>query len=470
MVHVLDTSSPIDGSPAELRSHSGYYNSVTNSVRRTIDSLQQVTNGIQTQSEAVAAFAEIASEVQSDLKLVEIRYETFVEQLSVYATELQRLQEEATAIRSVAHSAEDDYNTYTWRASDVAQEAQYLDYQDPAWAEKQRLIQSLRAQADDAEAVIARKQRDLENLMDEWREIADRCADQIAAALEASELNDGWWETFTHWVEHTLPSIEMWLDILAVVLTVLAILAVLTGVGAALAPALFMIARGIQMLSKAIKVMKILTTVTQVARGEKPPSALVALAVDAAIDKVAGKLIDGLGDKAMGGLIDKYGVALVEYAKEHGNATLELNAKELVNNGFSGWAESMFADAVMPGVGDGGFGDRINNGIGNVGSFFDATDGFLGSFAEGTQGMMADAFFGPGASGILNAPSLLGGFNGPDYLLSGLAGDSLGLLNNVDSPFYDRGLAQLPTPSFESVMPGPPPPYRPSLDDLVSAS
>ncbi len=471
---VLVDELPIDGDPGEIKAQWSYYYSVTESVRRTIDSLGQVTDGLQTQSDAVTAFAEIATEVQADLKLVEIRYTTFVDQLDVYQRELRRLQDEAAAIRAAAKLAEGDYNWNTWRAADEHTKAMYPDYSDPDYVQKVtealELEKYYERHANEAKAIIDARQADLESLLTEWRGIADGCADQIAGALEESGLKDGWWETFTGWVERTLPNIEMWLDILAVVLTIAAFLAVLTGVGAFLAPALFAIARGIQVLSKIIKVVKILTTVVQVVRREKPPTALIQFAVDAAIDKVGGKLLDGLGKKAMGGLKHALGDKILKSEK---GGVLMGNLKEIAENGFDSWVNGTFTDAVLPGVKMGEDGVSPQDWFGtHVEAGLDAVLNPLDKAGDAGVNFVADLALGPESGGVY-ANALLNTFAGPDTLLSGLAGDTLNLF---ESPWTDASFAEIPKPNADGL-----PfigddflklfePHRPTYDQIVSAS
>lgn len=461
MANAAAVENQIDGDPQAIRTQSRYYGQIADAVVSTITNLRAVTNTLATTSDAVAAFAEIALEVSNSLDEVDDRYRVLADQLAYFAGEVERLQGESELVQSQARTAEADRTQAVFARDNAYAEMLWTSPQDPRAAEIVQDYQMYRGRVNELSGTVGSLDGQLQVLLDEWREIADGCADAIDVVISGSDLNDSWWDSFAKWVETVLPDLETILDILAIVLTIAAFLMVLTGVGAVLAPALFAIARGIQLLSKVIMVVKLVTTTVQVARGKKSPMAFLQMGVDFAVNKIGGKLINGGADKLGGKLLSKYGDELLDFAKKHpGLPDLEANVSKIRAKGFDDWVGKVFEPAMNSTTGDSAFNNVVTKfglgaeslaeGIGGVGNAFKYSMGTLamGSDAMGSFDMASEA---------------LKGFTGPDNALSGLAMDGFDLVKtgfeNVTG--VDTSLGKLVYPS-EAVT------TRPSYDAMVA--
>jgi hypothetical protein len=308
----------VDGNPDEIASHSLYYAGIAEAVRTTVTNLQTALDTDATVSDAVAAFSEIAATVASTLGEVDDRYQVVADQLAVFSGELRRIQDLANTTQDYARAAWEDRSlAVASRDSAYFMIGTYVP-DDPGALEAEADYRRQCQLVGEYDAVIAARQRELDGLIDEWRAAADECARAINDVVDGSELNDSRWDRIWARIEEVLPVIQLIVDIASMVLTVLAIIAVFTGVGAALAPLLFGISRGLQVLSKAISVVRMLMTCVDVATGRKSPMALVGIGVDA----VAGKA----GGRAMTGVVNRVGGS---------------RAKD-----FNEWVADEFADAV----------------------------------------------------------------------------------------------------------------------------
>ena len=281
--------------------------------------------------------------------------------------------------------------------------------------------------------------------------------------MGGSDLNDSWWDSFAAWVKNTLPDIEAFLDILAIVLTVVAFLLVLTGVGAALAPALFAIARGIQLLSKLLMVMKVLVTSVQVARGKESPGALVQIGVDFAIDKIGGKLVDGAADKLGEKLIAKYGEELAAKAGSIGGGKFAENIEKIEADGFDDWVKNVFTPAVNTPGGSSSFErfiGRFGEGEGKATDWIsDKSD--LAESAVLKFMTAGDVDLGKGSPLSIHLDAIAG----PKTDLSGLAFDSLKVGEDAFKDFVESHIGPIDLASLMPVGP-----YRPSFDAMVASS
>jgi len=356
-------SRSIDGNPSQIEEHSDYYLLISTKVRETVENLASVGSIVDTVSDAVDAFAETAAEVRTDLQEVDERYDALATQLRSYASALRGLQDREDAIVAQDEDAKRNHSWYSSQYDDAVATAQSMQHDDPGLDAQMDLVRQYSALVEQASDEIWAGTQKIDALRDEWREVADRHADAIQEVIRSSDLNDSWWDVLVDFVQNTLPKIEMWLDILAIVLTVVAFLAILTGVGAALAPALFAIARGIQLLSKIIKVAKIALTVAFVATGKMPPTALVDIAVDMALDKVGGKAVDGVSNR----LTAKFGS---EIANGLSKIATDKQAKLLIDNGFDSWVTQTTKELTdaMPTPTLDGVSDAITGGLDSVNS------------------------------------------------------------------------------------------------------
>jgi len=463
MADVTSQQNQIDGDPGALRTHSRYYDGIAAAVVSTISNLKTVTDTLETSSDAVAAFADIAREVSTSLDEVDDRYRTLAAQLAYFAGEVERLQGESEAVQSQARTADSDRSHAVYARDNAYAEMQWADPQDPRTAELIEDYGRYRDRVHELSGSVSNFDSQLEQLLDEWRAIADGCANAINEVISGSDLNDSWWDSFANWVETVLPDIETFLDILAIVLTVAAFLMVLTGVGAVLAPALFAIARGIQLLSKVIMVVKLVTTTVQVARGKKSPMAFLQMGVDFAVDKIGGKLVDGAADKLGGKLLAKYGDDLLAFAGKHPQLPdLEANLTHINADGFGDWVDKVFEPAINTASGSSAVKDfMVKAGVGAEGF----ADG-IGDVGDAIKHSLGTVALGPDAMGSFDVASdALKGFAGTENALSGLAMDGFDLVKtgfeNVTG--VDTSLGKL-------IYPDQPVTTRPSFEAMVSSS
>jgi archaellum component FlaC len=400
MADATSYDNAIDGSATEVRSHSRYYAGIAEAIADTMVSLQAVTNGLTTRSDAVDAFSAIATEVRENLSEVEDRYKVVAEQLAIYATALSSLKSRAATIQRLAREANEQIPNKEWRHSSEQTELFFMLPDDPKRPKQEQYVENLGNQLWELRQTVSTANRDLQELLDEWRGVADRCADAIQGVVQGSDINDDFGDWLAGIVEDVLPALEFWLDIISIVLTVVAILVIFTGVGAALAPALMLLARGAQLLSRAIKIIRIVCTVALVAAGKLPPTKLIDLAVDFALDKIGGKIGDAITDKVGGALVDKFGKEAQKFLRQNGLETAAENMADIRKHGFDDWMGDTFAKGID-------LDDWAINGVElddiRVGDFHFELDDF-GSMVTGANdslGNIVDLNFS-GSSGVLD--------------------------------------------------------------------
>lgn len=451
MADVTSLTLVIDGDPDAIAGHSTYYAQIAESVATSITKLRTVTDGLVTTSDAVAAFAEVANEAATNLVEVDERYRNIADQLAVYAAALRDLKVSAGMTQSAAHGEARDRTTAIHQRHEAWNDYLAADPQGPDRVTYHQLYVAHDRTVDELVASIAARQRDFDQLIEDWRSKANACADAIYAVVNGSSLNDSWWDSFVSWMEGVLPTLELILDIVSIVLTVVAFILVLTGVGAPIAAALFAIARIVQLVSKALTIIRLVVTVVEVARGKKSPTALIAFAVEAAIDKLGGKLLPGAAKKALA----KHGDDLVDALKAVNLNKLSKGTAKLVNKGFDDWAD----DVLEPFIDKGLKNSPIAEGLTHF------SDGIVKTWSDGLEAV-ADGTANATLSALIGQPVNIGGF-GSDATglageVSGLAWDGLKLVNDsagaVGLPHFDIGgaIEQLgepgPHPSYESLV------------------
>lgn len=462
MANAASNEAAIDGSSSEIHGHSRYYGDVAEAVRTTISNLRTVTSGINTRSDAVDAFVEIADKVRANLIEVEERYDTITEQLSIYANALSDLKSRAFTIQSLARNAEEaigDKNWVYWREKD---ELDLMLYDDPARPAQQRYVDRLDRELDELRASVGTANDDLDALLDEWRRVADGCADKLKGVIEGSDLNDGFWDKLADWMENVLPDLEFWLDIIAIVLTVVAFVLVFTGVGAPLAAALFMVARAAQLVSKILKVVKILATLALVAVGKYPPSKMIDLAVGMAIDKVLGKVGEGVLDFAGKRVIGRYGPDLVYYASLMSGDAGD-NMKKIVDQGFDAWTTDVFVpeirDAGMPWehpdiIPPGSTYDLISSAHKGLDATANVIAGGVVDMLAGTPGSLSSQMaFGSNVLDAISGPSTPlsnMAFKTVDFLVSDVGGFDWS--GDLKEPFMSAPAPEQPRPSYDQLV------------------
>lgn len=456
MANAASYQRAVDGTVTEIAGHSAYYTMVTEAIGDTITNLKTVTNSLNTESEAVVAFEEVALRVQSDLELLKGRYATLAQQLGFYANALDGYQQRGDYIQSLARNASDTLETKRTAITNKEALLGNMGLDDPARPRQEQALRTLYTQYNEAVTTLRNADSNLDDVLDEWRAYADACAQRIRDAVDGSELNDSWWDKFTDWVENSLPDIEFWLDIISIVLTVIAIILVFTGVGAAIAPFLMLAARAAQFVSKVLKVIKTLTLVIQVMRGEKSPTALVDFALQMAVDKLVGKAmeigLDKLGSLAFNQIAksDWAQDLMLKHAIATGNDTILENFDLIEAFGFDDWTEGVFDNAIkFPGSdflqGTTNFFDKGADFIDapfKMGTNFllDSLSGMPGSFtqADGIGSMMIEHFAGPSTT--------LSGL-GVDIVNLGL--EPLGIEIKIENSL---GLATPPPPTYDQIM------------------
>jgi len=296
MTRALEDHSPIDGDPDAIQSCAAHYASAAEAIRATSENLAVVVAGAQARSEAVEAFEQSASEVRGHLGAVVDRYGGVAEQLAQFSTELRALQGQAEVVMAAARDAHGDEADARAHLGCLLDQIAALDPQDPAVTTHLVAVHELDQRVEHLQAIVAAKSGELRALVDQWRSAAQRCAHAIRDTVDESSVNDSAWDralvVLEAVVHEVLPLIEIALDILAAVLTIAAVLVVLTGVGAALAPALFAVARLATVASKIVTAVKVALTTILVSAGRASPAALVAIGVDVAVGTVGGKLAD----------------------------------------------------------------------------------------------------------------------------------------------------------------------------------
>ena len=337
---------PIDGDPDSLVRCSDHYRAVAQAVVETVANLRAATDVVDTASDAVAAFSDVAAEVVTRLDEVDDRYSTAAEQLAAYAGQLRSIQEQSEGVIAAAEAARADEYELSYLLDQARHDLGPRGSQGVDSGEVLAQIEYLIARRDEASQVAFQRSAEWEALLDARRDAAEVCATALREAVDGSSLNDGFWDTFVEWVMVTLPAIEFVLDVIAIVCTVLAFLAVLTGVGVALAPALFALARVAQFAAKIIRVVRVALTTALVIAGRVPPAALAQIAVDIAFDKVAGKVTDAAGKFVADGASGRLTALTAKLKSWAPDSAAAHHLAEIVDGGFDQWVNGTFADAA----------------------------------------------------------------------------------------------------------------------------
>ncbi|MDN4471469.1 hypothetical protein [Demequina zhanjiangensis] len=356
MESVLDQTSPLSGDPVLLRHGAAALGAVGDALALTVAELAAAREGQGMCGTAVLAYLDAAQVIASELAAVQERYVRTATAVQRYAADLEEFQAEARALHARAVDAQRDVDAARALSDAEAIAAERRAAEDPAGLEALLVVptapESLaQDRLDSALAEAARCEREFAILLGLWHDASRRCAADIDIAVERSGLDDSGWDVICAGLEvlldDVLPDLELLLDIAAVLCTVVAVALVLTGVGAGFAPALLALSRVAQAGARVVAVVRAVSTTLLVASGRRPASALVDLGVQAAVNRVGGRVTDGIAHRAGSSLsgviasgLDRSGAGLVSVGVpgvERVGGALGAHAIDLRAHGFDEW-------------------------------------------------------------------------------------------------------------------------------------
>ncbi|WNM24115.1 hypothetical protein [Demequina capsici] len=303
MTTTVTVAPRITGDPQLIHGGSQALDAVAQTIATTTLELRQARAGTTMAGESIDAYLEAAAAIEEALSQVESRYSAAAASLASYAASLTDLQAQAADLELRRRWAQDDLDAAQRRMREAGPDSEVeggvgtasldamLDHTQAAHAAAEQ-------DADDARALLASYDEQLEELVGDWCAIVRARARDIDVVVEGSDLNDSAWDGFCGLLETVLddwlPDIEIALDVLAVVLTVVAVGCALTGGGAALAPVLFALSRAAQLGARAVAAVKATATCILVVSGKRPLTDLAAVGVDYVAGRVHSKALDGV--------------------------------------------------------------------------------------------------------------------------------------------------------------------------------
>lgn len=290
-------SHPIPGDPAKVLDYAVYYERVAEAIQDTATNLRATVDATQTESEAIAAFRDLATKVAESVSEIDGRYTAVASAMRTYEAELDRTRSQALAQLSVAGEALED------RQNAITREYRYRDQlEDPNTPPAnipyiQHKLNVAESDQTDATVRIQSAKDAIERLIDERATAANAAANAIRNVIDGSDLNDSWWDKVADFAATVwnlyLDALEVLmdvldvllpiLDILSLILTIVAIVLILTGVGAAIGAALLTVARVINLISLALKAVKFMATALLVVGGRRSLADLALAGIDLAL-------------------------------------------------------------------------------------------------------------------------------------------------------------------------------------------
>ncbi len=285
---------PIPGDADAVLAHATHYSDIARTIAETAASLRRSVDAADAESVAVAEFSELALRVSISVDEVDERYAFVSEALATYASALGMVRSAAAAQADLAAAALAQAEAATRRIEHY--EHQISDPTTPpansAYLESRIVAVSQdRLHADHTVAVAMHR---VAELIAQRAAAADDAARSIEAFVEASALNDTAWDRVAAFAEdvhewvlsaveslmEVLDAVLPVIDMLATLLTIIAIILVLTGVGGAVAAALFAIARVLVIVSIALKAITLLFDVVLAANGRRSVSQVAVRGLD----------------------------------------------------------------------------------------------------------------------------------------------------------------------------------------------
>lgn len=389
-------SDPIPGDPASVQNYANYYMRVAAAIADTAVNLRSSVASADVESQAITEFKELALDVANNVSEIDDRYTVVASALTTYAIELDRLRGEAAAVALDASDAVGDIDTANWRIHQYTEQINDPTTPPANVPYLQSHLQDAQQDLANANYRVLHATNKVADLITERAAAADKAAQAIQDCIKGSELNDTAWDRLVHLVEQirdasldflealvdVLDALLPILDVLSTILTIVAIILVFTGVGAAVAAALFTIARVMSIVSIALKAVKLGAETALAVAGRRTWADVAFTAVDLGVSILTlGKakatppvkqdlLIDYLGkDRLADGAVD-----LVGYVTDAIDGDLELTPGDFLLDMALTGGEQGFVDAAVTTVSDPGAAvDAVQGFAGDLGNLFGAS-------------------------------------------------------------------------------------------------
>ncbi|MEU4361375.1 hypothetical protein [Promicromonospora sp. NPDC023987] len=223
----LAPSDPIPGEPQVSRSAGTYYGEIANAMANAYRSLGIMEDMEGFESDAVDKLRERAEDVRSEVNKAEARYRAASSALTQYAVDHQDAKDAASALLERARTAQDaveederSANTAQGNLDDAVSASRTSGEElDPA---TRSALSTANSNLESSQGVLTGIINELPGVVSSWRTKAGTAADAITDAVEADDLNDGWWEKWgskvASFVSKWAGKIAMWAGIAALFL------------------------------------------------------------------------------------------------------------------------------------------------------------------------------------------------------------------------------------------------------------
>ncbi|NTV40603.1 MAG: hypothetical protein HGA51_11705 [Demequinaceae bacterium] len=194
----LATADPVPGDPDAITRDAARYAEIAESIDTATSRLDNIASSSDMRADAVDAVRTKAEEIAKEVGKAHDRYETVASALSTYAQELRTAQAEADALLARAQTAQHAIDSATTEHTLAASAWTYLD-EDATDDERRRAwnrLTAARTEVNDTEITLQHLRDELDLVIHHRDEAAQRAIDSIGAAIDGSELNDGWWDNW----------------------------------------------------------------------------------------------------------------------------------------------------------------------------------------------------------------------------------------------------------------------------------
>jgi hypothetical protein len=280
----MDALTPLPGDPATLLSRAEDLDRSAAEIQLAIQNLRRLADHDETISKAISKVRDDVSDVASNVTKAHVRYTGTAAALREYAPKLEAAQGRAERAIAAYHSAGADVASAQHRLQTAQDEYTPDDgsvppnayARDAMFASTPEGVRSQHA-VQEAQAGVANAQREWAAALADMTHAAQHAASLIDAAMDASGLNDGFWDViggawdeFAAWAKKYLgPILDVLQKIAAQIANIAGILALVFGILGVFFPALEGIAGIFEMISLVASLVSFACTLILAVMGDR---------------------------------------------------------------------------------------------------------------------------------------------------------------------------------------------------------
>ena len=290
-------SHPIPGDPGQVDVMSRYYAGVATAINETAANLRQITQTSDVESEAVAAFKELALSVSNSVNEIDARYTVVSGALLTYGNELSRVRASAWQELVAAEQHRTERSAARRRVSILEDQIQDPSTPPANMAYLQSQLYRKQNEVYQADAAISAAISRVQELVEQRATAARNAASLIEDECRGSDLNDSWTDKLADFASELwngvldlledlvdlIDSILPILDVLAVLVAVVMIVLICTGVGVLVIAIIAVVVAATTLL---LNVIKLNAQVVLAANGRVSWAEVAKTAVDVVIAAV----------------------------------------------------------------------------------------------------------------------------------------------------------------------------------------